>query len=69
VAHDLRLGDLGQLRRLGASEMVGEKTGLLRHVELGRHECAPAGLGLLEDRDRVVALHRRLEHRAAVGAG
>ena len=39
----------------------------MRDVELGRHERAPAVLGLLEDRHRAVALHRRLELRAARG--
>ena len=66
VAHDLRLGDLGQLRRLGAAEVVREQVVLVRDVELGRHERAPALLGLLEDRDRVVALHRGLELRGAL---
>ena len=63
VAHDLRLGDLRQLRRLGAAQVVREQAVLVGDVELGRDERAPARLRLLEDRHRVVALHRGLELR------
>ena len=44
VADDLRLGDLRQLRRLGAAEAVGQQAVALGHVERGRDERAPAGL-------------------------
>ena len=66
VPVDLRLGDLGQARRLRAAEALGQRVGVLRHVELGRHERAPALARLLEDRRRAVALLRRLGEAHAV---
>ena len=67
VADDLRLGDLGELGRLGAAEVLGQQVVLVRDVELGGDERAAAGLRLLVDGDRAVALHRRLELRAGRG--
>ena len=69
VADDLRLGDLGQLRRLGAAEVLGQQVVPVRDVELGGDERAPALLRLLEDRHRAVALHRRLELRRSARLG
>ena len=58
VADDLGLWDLRQARRLGAplvrrQELVERALG---HVDLGGDERAPARLGALEDRQRVVGL-------------
>src|SRR5207247_389330 len=63
VADDLRLGDLGQLRRLRAAEPLRQL--VLRDVERGRHEGAPAREGLLVDGARAVALLVGLDDRRA----
>ena len=60
VAHDLRLGDLGQPRRLRPAQALGQEVVALGHVQRGRDERAPPGPGLLEDRARPVALLRGL---------
>ncbi len=61
VAHDLRLGDLRQLRRLGAPQRGRDQLveRLDRHVERRRGEGAAALDRALVDRLDLVALHRQ----------
>ena len=65
MAHDLRLGGLGQARGLGAAQPLRDEQQRvdLGDVERGRDERAPPRRALLEDRRRALALLRR---RAAV---
>ncbi len=60
VAHDLGLGDLGELRRAPPDRVLGKQVldRDLRHVELRRREGPAALAGLLEDRDRVLVAAR-----------
>ena len=71
VAHDLRLGDLGQLRALAAAQTRGNELvqGLLGHVERGRHKRAAALDRALVDRRGRVALLRGLDRGVAPGDG
>ena len=71
VAHDLGLGHLGQARRLGASELGRQQLveRALGDVERRGDERPAAGLGALEDRQRVVGLadHADTPQRFASG--
>src|ERR671911_584718 len=57
VTYELRLGDLGQLRRPFSHDALREQLldRKLRHVAVRGHEGAAALAGTLEDRERVLA--------------
>ena len=69
VADDLGLGDLGELGGLLAKEVLRDQLGErgLGHVALGHDGRAPALDRALEDRARLVALHRRRDLGGARG--
>ena len=60
VAHDLRLGELRQPRRLGAAQLAEQLRGVDRgDVERGALERAPTGRAALEDREHGLLRWRR----------